>query len=473
MVRLGDGVYVRGNLDKEAVQRTIKAFVAFKQVADALGVQRIVAVGTSALREAKDSLDFIEQIHKASGINLHVISGEEEARLIAVGVISNDTELKGSYALVDIGGGSTEVSLCRKRKVLQSKSFPLGTARLTQLFLKGSPPKPARAGGPHPIEQLRRHIREILRKGIGSELNPRTKLIIGSSGTIRSLIRLQRALGKKRKKSITRSTLTKLVHLMSELDTSELLLLPGMTPRRVDMILAGGVLLEELMGFLKAKKVSITDFSLRDGLIEEEQQNFRDGLGSEKAERQSPESASLEAAQLFARTFERVELCKRLFDELRTLHQLNSSWLKYVLAAVQLRDQSQPERDQLRISRLRKACLPLEKNWEYRFVRNLVLERKGPSGSVNKDDDRSRAFTVLSAILGVVDSLQPSQVLEPIVHRVDVAGHKVRLVLSRKRSRIPAHLQKLRGQRRANIFRDRAGLFHRAFKRALEVKKIA
>lgn len=135
MVRLGQGVFIKGRLNHSAIKRTLDAFSSFKKTAEKLRVQKILAFGTSALREAEDRDGFIKLIKAKVGIDIHIISGQEEANLIALGILTNEKSLpNGLFGLVDIGGGSTEISICKGDKVLFSDSFPLGTARLSASF---------------------------------------------------------------------------------------------------------------------------------------------------------------------------------------------------------------------------------------------------------------------------------------------------------------------------------------------------
>ena len=126
MVRLGQGVFLNGKLDRSAVTRSLHAFAKFQKVAHQYKAGKIIAFGTSALREVADSEKFLKAIVDKTGIQVRVISGTEEAQLIALGILSNEKVGKEKFAMVDIGGGSTEISVCRGKAILHSTSFPLG-----------------------------------------------------------------------------------------------------------------------------------------------------------------------------------------------------------------------------------------------------------------------------------------------------------------------------------------------------------
>ena len=277
MIRLGEGVFLHGKLNKFATERCAQALKAFAERCSVLGVKKIIAVGTSALRDATDGLQFVQRIERETGIRVRIISGEEEALLIAEGVLHHERKLSGKFALVDIGGGSTEVTICDGRTILHSASFNLGVARLQQLYLKSSPPK-SPSPGQDPVLLLREHIRQtLLHKG---KTWPDVKRIIGSSGTVRALSRLQKGL-KKERGMFSKKSLSKLVTELAPLTTAELMQRSKMEPKRVDLILAGGILLEEISGFLGAERISTTSYSLRDGILD----NVLAGLHAKKKSR--------------------------------------------------------------------------------------------------------------------------------------------------------------------------------------------
>jgi exopolyphosphatase/guanosine-5'-triphosphate,3'-diphosphate pyrophosphatase len=251
MVRLGQDLFVTGKLHKEAKKRTLDAFKRFQIQARFYKIDRMVAFATSALREAQDAQEFVELVRKKTGIHIQIISGLKEAQLIAQGVLANDPRATNwnKFALVDIGGGSVEIAICENRKVIHIESFNLGVARLNQMFLNS------------PLE-LRAHISDTLNRVIKKNQWGSVKKIMGSSGTIKTLIRM----GRKNKNFLSRKAMQTLSKQMSRLSSWELLNLPGMDPNRIDTVTAGGILFHEIMKSLKADKAFFTDFSLRDGI---------------------------------------------------------------------------------------------------------------------------------------------------------------------------------------------------------------
>lgn len=256
MVRLGENLFTSGRLDPDAVNRTIAVLRAFSETGKRLGVSEMIAFATSAVRDARDGKEFCERVLRETGLAIQVISGEDEARWIAAGVLSHRKATQ-DFALVDIGGGSTEISLCLKGQLVKSVSLPLGVARLQQVFLKTVPPSASA------LAATRNHLKETL---AGALIGwPELKRIVGSSGTVRSLAKIA---GESKTGKLTQKFLTGLVEAMTTLDADELEEIPGMEPKRRDLILAGGLVLEAIMLQLGARRATATKFSLRDGMLE-------------------------------------------------------------------------------------------------------------------------------------------------------------------------------------------------------------
>jgi exopolyphosphatase/guanosine-5'-triphosphate,3'-diphosphate pyrophosphatase len=264
MIRLGQGVFLKKRMSPAAMLRALQAFDHFQKVAGRLKCKKIVAIGTSVLREAANSADFVKRVRVRTGIELKSISGKEEANLIALGVLANEKLPRGAFALVDIGGGSTEISICRGGAVCFAESFPLGTARLQQVFLQRSPPKAAA------LRKLRARIHALLDANCMKK-RPRISNVVASSGTARALAKLlgegENAFGLK--------ALSRLVAQMEGMNRAQLLKLPAMEAKRVEMVLAGALLLEEIVSALGAKRVLLSEYALRDGMIEAERKRAR------------------------------------------------------------------------------------------------------------------------------------------------------------------------------------------------------
>jgi exopolyphosphatase / guanosine-5'-triphosphate,3'-diphosphate pyrophosphatase len=264
MIRLGEGVFHSGRINPRAVQRCLRAFKSFQYVMRSLHVDVVRAFGTSALRSAKNAPAVLKTLLKETGINVQVISGAREGALIANGIFAHLRPPRKPLALVDIGGGSVEISLCMGSRVYAQKSMKLGAARMQQMFFDGRD-NVLQEGSRFPELALRQHIRSQLRR---LAVRRPCAFVIGSSGTIRSLDKMLQKLNP-RAKPASRTELSALVAEMRLMNRSQLLRIPGMEPKRVDLILAGAIVFEEILYFLGAKRFYSTQFALRDGILSE------------------------------------------------------------------------------------------------------------------------------------------------------------------------------------------------------------
>ena len=468
MVRLGQGVFLRGKLAAEARRRTLQAFISFADTCERLRAHRIVAFGTSALREASDGASLLLQIREKTGIQVRVISGAEEARLIARGILAQESPPRGRFALIDIGGGSTEISICRGKTILHSASFPVGTARLQQVFLKQSPP-PCE-NGRDSVQELRTYLRGLIGDRISAEKWPSAAQALGSSGTIKTLFRMTRKTPSTRKSPSKK--LSKLVRQMQSKSTVELLSLPEMEAKRVDMILAGGILLEECLHALGAREFTFSPFSLRDGILEEELElhagHQRSHLGFHLNE--------LEARALSwspqPKHFKAVRAASvQLFDALTGVHRLHKNWRPYLEAAALLHDIGEsvnPSRHAEHSHYLVKNLdLPSLEPWESEFVAQLCLWHAGGEpefrkSKLLKDPKRKASFLKLLAILRVADALDRAHKGQSNVSSVKVLKGRVELRLDARKC---SDLELLR------VLQKKV-LFEKIFKRELSAIRV-
>ncbi len=266
MVRLGQDVFKRSNLQPEAMQRTEEAISQFVNVCVRLKVASITGAATSAVRDAKNGKAFVQKLKQKTGVDLKVITGKEEANLILQGIRSFEPLATGVFAFVDIGGGSTEIGVADKKDIYHLDSYPLGAARFSQMIDR----YPA---SPNELFEIRREIRKILGQKVGFKDWPKIENILGASGTVKALVKIMKALGHGRK--IGRKELGDLVSDMSRMSTDELKKIPGMEDRRLDLILPGAIVLEEAMDFLGAKRVFRTKYALREGLLQRELEDLQ------------------------------------------------------------------------------------------------------------------------------------------------------------------------------------------------------
>ena len=264
--RLGAGVAQTGRLDDIAMERAIQALKRMKEVADRRAVKRIRAVATSAVREAENGRDFVKRVKRETGITLEVIDGEVEAALSYRSVAHHFSLSNGRALIADIGGGSLELIGAVDGLVELTASLPLGAVRLNELWL------PGRKSTPKEIERLRAWIRKRIKKAF-----PRREwvnsTVIGSGGTFTTLgrmIRVRRGFDigdAVHGETVPTGEVEQLLERLATLTSAERAQFPGLNPQRADIILAGLAVTAELLDLVEARKVTVSAYGLREGLL--------------------------------------------------------------------------------------------------------------------------------------------------------------------------------------------------------------
>ena len=263
IVRLGEGVHKNGILLKEATDRGLQTLTQYLGRCQTMGVQRIFAVGTSALREAKNSEDFLRLVKDRLDLSIEIISGEEEARLSFLAVARDLKEWKKSILVVDVGGGSTEFILGKGDQIAQWVSLPLGSVRFTEQFLRSDPVREKE------WEQMEGEILKLL---VHIPHSGEAFSMVAVGGTATTLASVEQGLKE--------FTIDKIHHflLIKEALGKQLLLyrsktleerkkIPGLPPNRADVILAGGAILYMAMEELNCLSALVSCHGIRYGLL--------------------------------------------------------------------------------------------------------------------------------------------------------------------------------------------------------------
>lgn len=182
IARLGKNVDATGFIQKEAFEKVLKALSEFKTIAENFKVDKIIAIGTSALRDARNKVEFIDFIAQETGIKIKVISGEEEARLTYLGAVSGIEPrfLSSKITVIDIGGGSTEIINGHGFEIKKFISLDIGTVRITEKFLKHSPPFKEE------INEARNFITQEFQK-IEPDFDFKNSVLVGVAATVTTL----------------------------------------------------------------------------------------------------------------------------------------------------------------------------------------------------------------------------------------------------------------------------------------------
>jgi exopolyphosphatase/guanosine-5'-triphosphate,3'-diphosphate pyrophosphatase len=267
MVRLGAGGLDGRALTPEAMHSALQVLSKFRRLAESHNVDHVIAVATSATREAENGGEFLQAVTQQTGIRPRVISGTEEARLIHLAAVYG-VNVSGDVAVViDIGGGSVEVTRGTGPAIEAGRSFKLGVIRLTERFVKSDPleRRDERKLTRYVDAEIQRYLDQIRRAGFDR--------VIGTSGTILSLGAVAAAADgfaddvPLRNRRITAKQFRKVRKTLTSLDLEQRLRVPGLEPRRADLAVAGSILTDEILRRLGATELTLCDLSLREGLV--------------------------------------------------------------------------------------------------------------------------------------------------------------------------------------------------------------
>lgn len=337
VTRLGESVFQQGFLSPEAIATTVKVLRRFHRAVQKTAADTVRVVATSAMRDARNSRAFIEWVRSSTGWNVEIISGLEEARLIHMGINSNLRISASPVLMIDLGGGSCELTISEKHRILSTVSLPLGAVRLTNEFLKHDPPRKSE------LKQLRGFVaREIQR--IGHRVSSaRPKVVIATSGTAESLAAVCHNLYKNksaRENAVSRAQAQGVAKRIARLSVEGRRKLPGIGPRRAEIIVAGATVYAELLERCQLRGFRYSPLGLRDGLLAQMAAEYDTGTRSGK----QIESERWESVQTAAGHY-RVDLkhslrvrdsAIQLFTALKPVHRLPPEYREWLSAAAML-----------------------------------------------------------------------------------------------------------------------------------------
>jgi len=261
VVRLGQETLVNKHIGEAAQNRAIDCLTRFGAIAKVQGAEKIVAIATASVREANNADDFLRAVEEKTGLQVEVLSGMEEARLIGLAASQGCTP-KGSTSLnIDIGGGSTEISIFRDAEPIIVRSVNLGAVGLTDRFIHSDPPKETE------LNDLVSEIRALLAAPVNEFLKQGWNHTTATSGTAVTIGAALSHVAPPATTAITLGDLKRLNETLAALTIEERRKAVSLSPQRADIIVAGGLVLEEIMSALGIESVQTCDWSLREGVI--------------------------------------------------------------------------------------------------------------------------------------------------------------------------------------------------------------
>ena len=338
VTRLGTSVFESGLVSPDAMAATLRALKRFSRAAQEHGANQVRAVATAALRDARNARAFLAWVKDETGWDVEVISGLEEARLIHRGVVNNEPGTAGRCLLIDVGGGSCEVTLSERKRLKETVSLPLGAVRLTEEFLKTDPPAKEEIG------RLRQFVARELRKAQRRVTPIGVQAIIATSGTAAALWEATRIIRKVRAKDYVASTrdIRRLADKLTKLKIEARSAIPGIGPRRSEIVVAGAQVYAALLEHFVLPGFRYSDMGLRDGILAQmlAEQDPRT-TAHQQYERDRWE-AVLETCRRYGvdtRIAEPVrQHAAQLFHDLKEVHELPPEYQTWLEAAAMLRD---------------------------------------------------------------------------------------------------------------------------------------
>ncbi len=261
ITRLGEGVDARRRLLPTAIARVRNVLVDYRRAADELGAERTLALATSAIRDAENGEAFLGELEWSYGFETRLLSGDEEALLTFRGVASGRT-IAESTLVVDVGGGSTELILGGPGGVSFHTSLDLGCVRLTERFLHSDPPTAEE------LEASGAHVRKLLREAVRPQIDATTAL--GVAGTVTTLATLDLGLEEEEPELVHGHKLPaqRVDQFLGELSArpvSELRELPGLHPERAPVIVAGVVVILEILRHFDLEELEVSEQDIMHG----------------------------------------------------------------------------------------------------------------------------------------------------------------------------------------------------------------
>jgi exopolyphosphatase/guanosine-5'-triphosphate,3'-diphosphate pyrophosphatase len=265
ITRLGEGLKATNCLSETAMERTLATLRAYRDIAEKNQAQTILCVGTAALREAENSGVFLSCVLESVGLPVRVISARDEAYYTYLSVKRDLAAREGDFLVIDIGGGSTEIIEGSHDHFGGFVSLPVGSVKLTEMFVRHDPPSPDE------IRLVREHVKLLL----DMPFVKRGGLLVGTAGTVTTLASIALGAGGYNKERIhgaklSIDTINNVVTRLAEMPVAERRVLPGMEKGREDILLQGIILLEEVMVHLCVTEVIVNANGVRYGLIYEQ-----------------------------------------------------------------------------------------------------------------------------------------------------------------------------------------------------------
>ncbi len=419
VTRLGAGVFLDGRIPAETIDLVCEDLARMAQVYRKLDVVGVRAVATSAVRDASNQQEFLERASLVLGTPVEIISGQEEARLIHLGVEARWPQQDKRVLIVDVGGGSAEVILADHGALSEAFSKPLGAVRLTEVFLKSDPPAPLE------LHRMNEYIEEKLAtplRRIGAGPFDR---VIATSATAAAIVCAVNRVRRSRRDEADRLKATvaqirRFYREICERDLAARRKIVGIGPKRAELIVAGTAVFLRVLELFHQPSLHYSAAGVRDGIIADLTAR---GVGRElsmlnRDQRRAVEQMARRYGVQVTHARKVADLARRLFESLQSLHRLPPSFGKLLEAAGYLHDVGHYVSDTAHHKHsyylVINSDLPGFTDTERQMIallcryhrRAMPVSRHSPFQTL--DPDARRAILLLTPLLRIADSLDRS-----------------------------------------------------------------
>lgn len=340
VTRLGASVFEAGLVSPDAMAATLRALKRFYKAVQMYGADQVRAVATSAMRDARNGRAFLAWVKDETGWDVEIISGLEEGRLIHRGVMSHEPGTASRCLLIDVGGGSCEISLSAQKRIVQTVSLPLGAVRLTEEFLKADPPAKGE------ISRMKKFVARELRKASRRVSPGRVRLVIATSGTAAALSTASQAMHKVRPGKhgyvTPAADVHKLASKLKKMKNEARSAIPGIGPRRSEIIVAGAHVFAEILEHFRLPGIRYSELGLRDGILAQMLAESDSRTSAHQLYERDRWEAVLEICRRYGVDLKQAEPVRahaaQLFRDLATIHQLPPEYKTWLESAAMLRD---------------------------------------------------------------------------------------------------------------------------------------
>src|ERR1700677_1302150 len=337
VTRLGEGVFRSGFLTPESMAETVKVLRRFHRATQQVVTESVRVVATSALRDARNSQAFLEWVRSATGWTVEIISGLEEARLIHLGLVSSLRIDSSPALMMDLGGGSCELTVSVRGQIKETVSLPLGAVRLTDEFLRHDPPRKGE------LKRLQGFITREVNRIASRIVATKVQNVIATSGTAVALATAASGLrknGGRERLAVTRAEMSRLAKRLARLPVEDRRKIEGIGLRRAEIVIAGAMVYYELLERCHLKGFRYCPLGLRDGLLAqmaaESDRSTRSGRQIESERWESITKAVKHYGVDMKHALDVRESAMFLFSALRTVHGLAPEFREWLTAAAML-----------------------------------------------------------------------------------------------------------------------------------------